>query len=155
MLEARPQGCCSAVYALYEGETQVAEFRHGWWREAAELVVGDQLFHIDREKWNGPFRLLAGDEVVLEAARPSKWKPRMIINVGDEVMDLRPQGYTAKTWLITNQDGTILGKIGRYSWWSRKSYVELPEGTPISAQAFILCLAVFIWNRQAAVGAAS
>jgi len=152
MLESRPQGCFSSNYQLFSGKEKVAEFRHGWWREAAELIIGDQLFHIDRKKWGGLFRLLAGDEVVLEARKLNAWKPRMTISLGDDILDLRPQGFSAKTWIVTDKGGQIIGRIGRYSWWSRKSYVDFPDGTPISAQCFMLCVIMFMWNRQMNVG---
>lgn len=153
MITARPKGCCSSTWSLFDGDRLVASFEHGWWREAAKLIVGDQLFHIDRSKWNGPWRLRAGEEVVLEARKPSAWRGRFEIPVDGDCIEIIPEGWAGKSWLVTNQDGTILGRVGRRSWWKREAFVDLPDGMPISVQAFLLCLGVFMWNRQAAVGA--
>ncbi|MAG56619.1 MAG: hypothetical protein CMJ83_10050 [Planctomycetes bacterium] len=156
MLEARPKSFCSSTWQIHRGDQVAAEFSHGWWNESAKLIVGDQLYRIERKGWSGAFRLLSGDQVVLSAKKASAWKARFEIQVGDDVMDIVPENWGGKSWIVTNRDGTIIGRMGRHSWWTRRAWVDFPEGMPVSVQAFLLCLAVFMWNRQSAgMGSAS
>ena len=152
MIKAQAKGCCSSAYDLFSGDEQVASFEHGWWREGATLSVGGESYRIEAaSRWGrGPFRLLLGDEVILEATVPSIWKSHLVVDIGGDVLDLRPKSFTLKTWFLTDSAGTTRGRIERESWWSRRAVVDMPDGTPLSVQAFLLCLVVFMWNRQMA-----
>lgn len=150
MLDARPRTWCSTTWSLFAGSEELGEVSANWSKPHGTVQVGDQLFHVRRHKSKGPWRLKAGEAVVLEALRPKKSTALFEIPVGDDAVLVVPQGWDRRLFIVTNRDGTVLGRIERGSWFRRQVSIHLPEDMPVTVAAFLLHLILCYWSGQAA-----
>ncbi len=148
MLKARPTGIWGHNWTMSSDDVEVASLDFRVWTEGATLSVGDSAFRISRSGWRGPFQLLEDEAVLLEARKVSVWKSRFEIDLEGVSLVLQAQGWTGRSWALSDEGGEILGRIGRESWWRRAAFVDLPAAMPLSVRGFLLCLVIFMWRRQ-------
>lgn len=149
MIEAVPSSWFSSSYRLQQAHGTVAELDVSGWREKAEFEIRGAHCRLYREGFaSGAFVMESGGKVVARATKPSAFRARFEVQVGDRTFEMRRSAWSSGFGLFDGE--RQVGRVRRAGMMTRRAYIELPDDWPLAAQVFVFWLAVVIWNRDQA-----
>lgn len=149
MLVARRKRWFSSSYALETATGEpVAELDVALLKEGARLHLDGKTYRIERAGLtSGPWQLLDGDHVLLEATKPSMLRNRFLMLVKGASLELAPKSWLLRRFVLVGPDWADLGEIRRVSWLGTRVDVDLSDLVPREAQLFFFFLALVVWRR--------
>lgn len=157
MLTAIPQGLFSGDYTITQDNEQVAELDLSLWKEQGTMIIADRRFQVRKEGWvNQTFLLEQGDQVIARARKPSVFKRRFELVLGETTCELRPKNVFCRTYHVyAPGTDTPVGRIARQGWFTRRTDIDLPDDWPAGLQVFVFWLVLLMWRRDAAAASSS
>ena len=108
------------------------------WSADAECLTADGEFRLYRaETRSGDFVLERDGEIVARAVKPVMFWPRFDVQIGSRTFMLG-RGWRRGTFTLY-EDGRRLGSVRR-GVFTRRVYIDLPQGLPLPAQVFVFWL---------------
>ena len=150
MLTASPKSWWSWDFSLKTSpaEKPVAEVHLSSWRERGSIIVKDTTYRVHRDGLSGPFILEAPDgSTVASATKPSVLRREFVV-ANDE------QRYVLKALAVFRRECGLfrgdrrIGSIIPHSALRRRARVQFEDGAPLLLQAFVVWLAMLLWQRD-------
>lgn len=135
---------------LLDGEP-VASVDPEFWREGAELVIGEQTWEFARD---GSYRVarMAGERRDLLRARRKSFFSSAWIVEGDGVSyEIGPQ-FLASAHQV-RRNGQLIGEAPKAGFWSSRACLDVDPSVPPIHQLFLLWLSHIIRRRSASAAA--
>ena len=149
-----PRRWYSWDYTVMRGDRTVAVLDLAAWRERAEIVVGDVTHRVFRERaMSGDFIIEGSGREMARATKPSAFRDTMIVHYGGHDYTLRKPSVWRRRFVLMDGERQI-GSIAPDSAWSRQATTDLPHDWPVPIQAFVICLVIILWKRDAESAAA-
>lgn len=137
---------------LLDGE-QVATVDPEFWREGAELVIGDQTWEFGRDGGDRVARLAGTADVVLRASRKSFFSAAWIVEGDGATYEIGPQFMSATHRVL--RDGVPIGTAPNAGFLSSRACLDVSSSVPPMHQLFLLWISHIIRRRAASAAASS
>jgi hypothetical protein len=153
MLEAVPQRLFSWDFAITQNARPIAVIDMSWFRERAEVRVGNKVFEVRRDSLvHGTFALHGGDELLATAQKESALVRAFRVDVAGRLLDLKAVSFWRRDFELVDH-GALIGRVSSSSWLGRGAKIDFPDDLSIPVQVFMFWLVVVIWRRAAAAAA--
>ena len=148
MLRAEPVSWGSWSYRVLRGESCLARFDIGWFRERGEIVIDHVVHDVRRDGLvSGPFVMRRGRETIVSAIKPSMFERRFEIDCsGSDYAFTSASSFNRK--FVLREHGREIGAVRPVHFLSRKAIVDLPPEMPLDVQVFLTWIAIAMWKRQ-------
>jgi hypothetical protein len=149
MLHATPQSIFSWDYTVLRGRAVMAQIDMSWFRERAEVEIGDQTYSVHRESIvQGTFVLQSRGQVLARAQKVSAFSRAFDIDCAGQQLELKAVSiWTRQFGLFRN--GRQIGRIGPRGWLGRSAVIDLPGDISVPVQVFLFWLVLVLWRRAA------
>ena len=155
MLHATPHGIFSWDFTLSKDGVALAEIDMSWFRERAEVKIGEQTYTVYRESvMQGTFALQSGDQVLAQAQKVGAFTRAFEVNFAGRQLELKALSAWKRQFGLF-ENGAQIGHIGPTNWLRRKAVIDLPGDIPLPVQVFLFWLVVILWRRAAGSAAAA
>lgn len=149
MLLAVPRNFLSWSFALRRDGEPVAEIDMSWFRERANVSVGNKAYVFSRESiLLGTFALWQGDDVLAHAQKTNVFLRSFEVEIEGQVLTLRAVSAFRREFGLY-RDGVQIGRIYPQSWLGRTSVIDLPDELSLPVQVFLFWLVIVLWRRTA------
>lgn len=135
---------------LLDGEP-VASVDPEFWREGAELVIGDQTWEFTRDGSHRVARLAGDSRDLLRAHRKSFFSSAWIVEGEGVSYEIGPQ-FMASAHQV-RRNGQLIGEAPKAGFWSSRACLDVDASVPPIHQLFLLWLSHIIRRRDAAAAA--
>lgn len=147
-VEVVTAGLMQRRYVFKRGAEDVARLDLSWWRERGVLSTGGHSFTIRRTRAPGrPFVLEREGQEVARAEKPSAFRSRFVLFLGDERCELRKPHVLSRAFVLYRGEHAV-GEIAKKGLTGRRATLDLPDAWPLPLQAFVFFLARIVWNRE-------
>jgi hypothetical protein len=143
-----PKRWFSWEYSVMGGDRTLAVLDHSSWRERAEITIGDVTHRMFREHAMGDFIIETGGRELARATKPSAFRHTIIVHYKGTDYELRKPSLWRRDFVLLDGDRQI-GAITRESAWTRRATADLPSDWPMPIRAFVICLVIILWKRDA------
>jgi hypothetical protein len=150
MLDAAPHSAFSWGFTVSRNGTRVAEIGMAWFRERADVRIGDERYTVSRESvLKGTFALRGAGRVMARARKVRAWTQTVEVDAGGRVFELRPLRAWKRPFGLF-EGGAPVGRVAPTGWLTRRAVIDLPGDLPLPVQVFLFWLVVVLWRRGAA-----
>ena len=148
MLRAVPKGWFSWSFDIVEGEERIASVNLGLIREKGRLEIRGTSFEIGREGYaSGDFFIRVGDHVVARADKPSAFRRRFEVSVGERRYTLTAANPFVRRFVLREGERRV-GVVRPKNAFSHAALIDLPEEIPLAARVFMAWLVILMWRRR-------
>ncbi|WP_162802160.1 hypothetical protein [Ornithinimicrobium murale] len=137
---------------LLDGEP-VASVDPEFWREGAELVIGDQTREFTRDGSERVARLAGAGQPLLRARRKGFFSSAWLVEGDGVSYEIGPQ-FLASAHQV-RRDGELIGEAPKAGFLSSRACLDVDPSVPPIHQLFLLWLSHIIRRRAASAAAAS
>lgn len=148
MLQARPVRAFSRDYHLEDDGRTIATLDVSWWKDAGTFAIDGTEYSLSREHlMDGAFVLQGDGEELARATKPSAFRSRFDLEIGDGWYSLARTSALGRAYRVVDEDAEV-GTIRPAGWLTRRALVDLPSEWPLPVQVFVFWLVLVMWNRD-------
>ncbi len=151
----------SDLRVLDASGAEVAFLDFSAWRTAATLTLGDTVYSIRKDPYDGALIVAGPNDVpVAQAVKPSMWKRDYDLEWtgGDETGGGRGRLTRASSWrstfTVVQDDGRLFVEVARRGTWRSRLEITADDAAPLPVVLFIATLVAFILRAEQAAASA-
>jgi len=147
VLHATPHGVFSWDFTVSRDGVAIAEIDMAWFRERADVKIGEQTFSLYRQSAaKGSFTLQSGDTILAQAQKISAFSRAFRIDTAGRKLTLKATSAWRRQFEVSENEA-LIGRIGPTGWAGRTSVIDLGIDLPVPVQVFLFWLVVVLWRR--------
>jgi hypothetical protein len=154
MLELRSKGVFSNSYFVLDNGAKVAELNRSTWRQRGEIVHQGRIHKLKvRGMMRRTFQLLDGEDLIVEARRPTTWRSRCVFEFQGRKFELVNRNWFSSA-LVVKAQGAEVGSIAFKGFVHPRVHIDMPDSLPLPVRVFVAWIAVLRRDESAAAAGA-